>query len=66
MTIKKVKLKDISKSRGRTDKEQLDKLTDAQIAEAVLGDKDAVVPTEKELEEFSKPKPRESKDDKKN
>ena len=57
MGIKRVKFEDITKSKGRTTKEELDKLTDANIKEAVFGDKDAVMPTEKELREFE-PKPR--------
>lgn len=58
MAVKKVKLEDIKKSRGRTKKEDLDKITDSDINESVLSDKDSVVPTDKELEEFGKPKER--------
>ena len=58
MSIKKVKLDDIAKSRGRTSKETLDKITDRDISESVLSDKDSVIPTEKELKEFEAPKHR--------
>ncbi|WP_293635239.1 hypothetical protein [Shewanella sp. CG12_big_fil_rev_8_21_14_0_65_47_15] len=37
---------------------EVDALTDKDINEAVLSDPDSVVPTEKELEEFGKPKER--------
>ena len=65
MAIKKVKFEDIKKSRGRTNKAELDLLTDAQITEAVLSDEDSVIPTEKELKEFGTPKKRGFKDEKK-
>lgn len=52
MTMKRVNINDIAKSKGRTKKETLDKLSDAQIAEAVLSDTDSVIPTEEELKEF--------------
>ncbi|MBN8430163.1 hypothetical protein JF535_04770 [Microbulbifer salipaludis] len=58
MAVKKVKLEDVKKSKGRTSKEELDKISDKEIAEAVLSDKDSVIPTEKELKEFTKPKER--------
>ena len=58
MGIKKVKLEDIKNLRGRTSKDELDKMSDTEIQEAVLGDKDSVIPTEKELQEFGKPKRR--------
>lgn len=58
MAIKKVKFEDIKKSRGRTKKEDLDKITDKDIAESVLSDEDAVIPSDDELKEFKKPKER--------
>jgi len=64
MSIKKVKFEDIHKSKGRTKKEDLDKLTDAKIAEAVLSDKDSIIPTKEELKEFGKPKKRNWKNEK--
>lgn len=64
MTIRKVKLEDIAKYKGRTKKEELDSITDAEISESVLGDADSIVPTEKELDEFGKPKSRGKRDEK--
>lgn len=64
MTIRKVKLEDIAKSKGRTKKEELDSITDAEIAESVLGDADSAVPTEKELADFGVPKSRGKRDEK--
>lgn len=58
MAIKKIKFEDIKKSKGRTKKEELDKISDKEISEAVLADKDSVIPTDKELKEFTKPKER--------
>lgn len=64
MGIKRVKLEDIRKQKGRTSKEELEKISDAEIIEAVLADEDAVMPTEEELKEFGKPKERGRKDEK--
>lgn len=64
MAIKKISLDNIKSSRGRTNKDELDKITDSQIAESVLSDKDSVIPTEKELKGFSTPKKREKNNEK--
>jgi hypothetical protein len=58
MAIKKVKFEDIKRLRGRTTKEELDKMTDARIKQAVLSDRDAAMPTARELKEFGKPRKR--------
>ncbi|ELE6572951.1 hypothetical protein RMQ49_004447 [Vibrio parahaemolyticus] len=59
MTIKKVSIENLKFSRGQTDKEQLEALSDKEINESALSDPDSVVPTEKELETFGTPKERE-------
>lgn len=64
MAIKKIKFEDIKKSKGRTTKKELDKLTDSDIKEAVLSDKDSAMPTKDELKEFGEPKKRNISDDK--
>ena len=64
MAIKKISLDNIKSSRGRTSKDELDKISDSQIAESVLSDKDSVMPTEEELKEFSTPKNRERNNEK--
>ena len=64
MAIKKISLDNIKSSRGRTSKDELDKISDSQIAESVLSDEDSVIPTEKELKEFSVPKKREKSNEK--
>lgn len=58
MSIKRVSLEELAKSKGRTTKEELDKVSDVQIAESVLQDVDSSIPTESELKEFVKPKKR--------
>jgi hypothetical protein len=58
MSIKRVSLEELAKSKGRTTKEELDKISDVQIAESVLQDVDSSIPTESELKEFGKPKKR--------
>ena len=58
MGIKKVKVEDVKKLKGRTSKEELDKMTDSEIKQAVLADKESFIPTEEELQEFGKPKQR--------
>ncbi|MGI9283651.1 MAG: hypothetical protein ACR2PX_29095 [Endozoicomonas sp.] len=65
MTVKKVKFEDIRKHKGRTTKKELDELSDTDIKEAVLGDKDSAMPTEDELKEFGTPKKRNISDDEK-
>ncbi len=64
MGIKRVKFEDIRKSKGRTTKKELDKLTDSDIKEAVLSDNDSAMPTKDELKEFVEPKKRNISDDK--
>lgn len=58
MTLKKFSFDEIKNLKGKTKKSEVDSLTDKDITEAVLSDPDAVLPTEKELEEFKKPKDR--------
>ena len=59
--MKRVNISDIAKSKGRTRKEVLDKLSDAKIAESVLSDENAVIPTDEELKEFKPAKDKEAK-----
>lgn len=61
MTVRKVSLDKIKSMKGQTKKSEVDALTEKDINEAALSDPDSVVPTEKDLKEFGKPKER--KDD---
>ena len=54
MGIKRVKYDDIKKQKGRTVKEDLDGMQDADIIERAIGDMDSPVPTEVELNEFER------------
>ena len=54
MTIKRVKYEDIKNQKGVTKKEDLDKMTDAEVIERAISDPDAPVPSEKELKEFKR------------
>ena len=54
MATNRVKFEDIKKLKGSTNKKQLDKLTDSEILERALSDRDSPVPTREELKEFKK------------
>jgi len=52
MAIKRIKLEDIEKSKGSTDKDVLDSMTEADIKRGILSDADSPNLTDEELEEF--------------
>jgi len=54
MGIKRVKYEDIKKQKGRTVKEDLDAMQDADVIERAISDLDSPVPTEAELDEFER------------
>lgn len=54
MTTKKVKFSEISGLKGKTKKEELDKLTDEDVEKAAREDQDSALPTDDELKEFKK------------
>ncbi len=54
MVIKRVKYEDIKKQKGRTTKEDLDGMQDADVIERAISDLDSPVPTETELNEFER------------
>jgi len=54
MAIKRVKYEDIKKQKGRTTKEELDGMRDAEVIERAINDLDSPVPTETELNEFER------------
>lgn len=57
MTIKRIKLEDIEKSKGTTDKDTVDKMTESDINRGILADEDSPNLTDEELDEF-KPVPK--------
>lgn len=57
MAIKRIKYESIEKSKGSTDKDVIDKMTEADINRGILSDIDSPNLTDKELEEF-KPVPK--------
>lgn len=52
MATKRIKFEDIKKQKGATKKQTIDEMTDAEITERAIGDRDTPVPTEKEMKEF--------------
>ncbi|GAB2190274.1 hypothetical protein MAH1_18820 [Sessilibacter sp. MAH1] len=52
MAIKRIKFEDIEKSQGSTDKNVIDKMTEADIKRGILSDIDSPNLTDKELDEF--------------
>lgn len=57
MVTKRIKFEDIEKSKGSTDKDVIDKMTEADIKRGILSDIDSPNLTDEELEEF-KPVPK--------
>lgn len=57
MAIKRIKFEDIEKSKGSTDKDVVDKMTETEIKRGILSDVDSPNLTDEELEEF-KPVPK--------
>ena len=54
MGTKKVRLDEIAKLKGKTDKKEFDELSDEDIEGAAKEDPDSALPTEDELREFEK------------
>ena len=52
MTERRIRVSEIRKQIGVTQKEKLDKLTDEEIAAAALDDPDSALPTDEELKGF--------------
>ncbi|WDE11044.1 hypothetical protein [Thalassomonas haliotis] len=52
MSIKRIKLEDVEKSKGTTDKAVIDNMTETDISEGILADIDSPNLTDKELKEF--------------
>ncbi|WDD98285.1 hypothetical protein [Thalassomonas actiniarum] len=63
MSIKRIKLEDIEKSKGTTDKAVIDNMTETDISEGILADIDSPNLTDKELKEF-KQVPKEGENEK--
>ncbi|WP_226648101.1 hypothetical protein [Microbulbifer variabilis] len=57
MTVKRIKLEDIKKSRGSTDKKTVDSMTEADINKGIISDPDSPNLNDEELKEF-KPVPK--------
>lgn len=62
MAIKRIKLEDIEKSKGSTDKKTVDNMTEADISRGILADIDTPNLTDEELKEF-KPVPKGGEND---
>ncbi|MEI8704093.1 hypothetical protein [Pseudoalteromonas sp. B62] len=58
MTIVKVSFEQLKKSKGKTSKSEVEKISESEILESALNDPDSSIPTEEELKEFKKPKER--------
>ena len=56
MTVKRIKLEDVEESKGTTDKEVIDNMTEADIKRGILSDVDSPNLTDEEIKEF-KPVP---------
>ncbi|WP_281559508.1 hypothetical protein [Thalassomonas sp. RHCl1] len=52
MSIKRIKLEDVEKSKGTTDKAVIDNMTETDISEGILADIDSPNLIDKELKEF--------------
>jgi len=52
MAIKRIKFEDIEKSKGSTDKDVVDKMTESDINRGILSDADSPNLTDEELKEF--------------
>lgn len=57
MTITRIKLEDVEKSKGETDKSIVDSMTEADIKRGIIADNDSPNLTDEELDEF-KPVPK--------
>jgi hypothetical protein len=61
MTIKKISAEEAKNQKGKTNWDEVDKITDEEIEEAAKSDPDTALPTEEELKQF---KPAKKKEDK--
>lgn len=61
MTIKKISAEEARKQKGKTNWEEVDKITDEEIEEATQSDPDTALPTEEELKQFKPVKKEEDK-----
>jgi len=52
MSIKKISAEEARKQKGKTNWEEIDKITDKEIEEAAKSDPDTALPTEEELQQF--------------
>ena len=57
MTIKKISADEVKKTKGKTEWDKVDNLTDEEIEKATKDDPDSALPTEEELKEFKRVKP---------
>ncbi len=58
MAIKKISSEEAKKSKGKTDWDKVDALTEEEIEDAAKDDPDSALPTDEELKEFKPVKPR--------
>lgn len=56
MSIKRIKFDDIKNSKGSSNKQEVDELTEKDINEAILKDPDTPNLLDSEINEFKKPK----------
>ena len=54
MTIKKITPEEAKNLKGKTDWEEVDKLTDEEIEEAAKSDPDSALPSDEELKKFKR------------
>jgi len=58
MTIKKISAEEAKKLKGETDWSKIDALTDKEIEDEAKNDPDTAIPTDEELKEFKRVKPK--------
>lgn len=61
MAIKKITAEQVKKLKGKTDWQEIDKLTDEEIEQAAKDDPDSALPTDEELKQFKPVKKNEEK-----
>jgi len=61
MTIKKISAEDAKKLQGKTNWNEVDKITDQEIEEAAKNDLDTALPNDEELKQFKPVKSSENK-----
>jgi hypothetical protein len=61
MTIKKISAEEAKKLKGKTNWNDVDKITDKEIEEAAKNDPDTVLPTDEELKQFKPVKNKEGR-----